>query len=137
MPYTYIDHTADFGIHVSGADTKALFTDAAHALFDQIIDRNTLAENLIRDLDITGMDWPDLMVCWLRELLYLWNGNQILIKQVNIQAISEGHLSAKAKGDMYDPEEHSIIAEIKAVTYHQIYVARNRLGWEAKIIFDV
>ena len=137
MPYTFIDHTADFGIHVSGVNTKALFTDAAHALFDHIIDRNTLAGNLNWDLDITGMDWPDLMVCWLRELLYLWNGNQILIKQVNIQAISEGRLSAKVKGDIYDHDKHTIIGEIKAVTYHQILVARNRRGWEAKIIFDV
>jgi len=137
MPYTLIDHTADFGIHVLGADPKELFTDAAIALFDRIIDRNTLTGALQEDLDITGIDWPDLMVCWLRELLYLWNGKQILIKSIDIETLSEKHLCAKATGDAYNSEEHAILMEIKAVTYHQIHVARRRLGWEAKIIFDV
>ena len=137
MPYTSIDHTADIGINVYGADSKELFTDAAIALFDHIVDSATLTGVLQEDLDIIGIDWPDLMVNWLRELLYLWNGKQILIKSIDIQTILKKHISAKITGDRYNPKEHTIIGEIKAVTYHQIHVARSRLGWEAKIIFDV
>jgi len=137
MPYTLINHTADFGIQVTGADPRELFNDAASALFDHIIDRNTLAGNLDENLNITGMDWPDLMVCWLRELLYLWNGKQMLIKSTDIQTLSEKRICARATGDIYHPQHHTLIGEIKAVTYHQIHVARSRLGWEARIIFDV
>jgi SHS2 domain-containing protein len=137
MPYTPIDHTADIGIHVTGVDAKSLFTDAAYGLVDHIIDRTTLTGDLKESIDITGIDWPDLMVCWLRELLYFWNGRGILIKGVDIQMISEGGLNARVSGNVYNPEEHTIIGEVKAVTYHQILVSRTLSGWEANIIFDV
>jgi SHS2 domain-containing protein len=137
MRYKLIDHTADFGIHVFGADAKDLFINAAHALFDVITDidmLNGLDENNIR---ITGEDWPDMMVNWLRELLYLWSGKEVLVKTVQILSLTEKELSANVMTDPYDPDRHAVKIEIKAVTYHQIQVSSGLSGWEARIIFDV
>jgi len=137
MRYKLIDHTADFGIHVFGADPKDLFTNAAHALFDMITDvdmLNGLDENNIR---VFGEDWPDMMVNWLRELLYLWSGKEVLVKKVHILSLTENELSANVMTDTYDPDRHAVKIEIKAVTYHQIQVSSGPSGWEAKIIFDV
>ena len=135
--YRLLDHTADVGIHVLGTDSKDLFTNAAHALFDLITDidmLNGMAENNIR---ITGEDWPDLMVNWLRELLYLWSGKEVLVKKVHMLSLTENELSANVMTDPYDPDRHAVKTEIKAVTYHQIQVGSGPSGWEAKIIFDV
>lgn len=135
--YRLLDHTADVGIHVFGADSKDLFINAAHALFDLITDidmLNGLDETNIR---VFGEDWPDMMVNWLRELLYLWSGKEVLVKTVDILSLSENELFAKVLADPYDPEHHTIKTEIKAVTYHQIQVSSGPSGWEAKIIFDV
>ena len=137
MKYRLIDHTADFGIHVFGVDPKDLFTNAAHAMFNQIVDVAALKGSGEHNLDITGNDWPDLMVNWLRELLYLWTGKEMLIKTVDMLSISEYQLSAKLHFDTFDPNRHEIKNEIKAVTYHQIQVESRPAGWEAKIIFDV
>ena len=137
MKYRLIDHTADFGIHVFGADPKDLFANAAQAMFDQIVTVDSLKGTGKQNLDITGDDWPDLMVNWLRELLYLWTGKAMLIKRVAIISISEHQLSAKVPFDTFDPNRHEIKNEIKAVTYHQIQVESGPAGWESKIIFDV
>jgi len=137
MKYCLIDHTADFGIHVFGADPKDLFANAAQAMFDQIVAVDTLKGTGKHNLDITGDDWPDLMVNWLRELLYLWTGKEMLIKRVAILSISEHLLLAKVHFDTFDPNRHEIKNEIKAVTYHQIQVESGPAGWESKIIFDV
>ena len=137
MAYTLIDHTADFGIHVSAETPTTLFSEAADALFDQIIDRQSLKGETSIDLDVAGIDWPDLMVNWLRELLYLWNGRYVLIKAVEIHRLSERSLKATAYWDPYDPDRHVVRSEIKAVTYHQIRVTETPVGWESKIIFDV
>ncbi|MCD4778103.1 MAG: archease [Desulfobacterales bacterium] len=37
MKYETIDYTADFGIHVFGADAKDLFANAAFALFATLL----------------------------------------------------------------------------------------------------
>jgi len=135
--YHLIDHTADFGIHVSGTNSKDLFANAAQALFDVITDIDSLTGQDSCHLEVSGEDWSDLMVNWLREILYLWNGKERLVKSVNITALSANKLSAKVVFDPYDPDRHTVKTEIKAVTYHQIQVKRTPSGWSARIIFDI
>lgn len=132
-----IDHTADFGIHVFGAGAEALFANAVAAMFDLVTDIGSLAGLEQIDLEISGDDWADLMVNWLREALFLWNGREMLVKTAFIKSLTQHHLSATLMSDPYDPERHVIKTEIKAVTYHQIQVYDNPSGWEAKVIFDV
>jgi SHS2 domain-containing protein len=135
--YHLIDHTADFGIHVSGTHSKDLFANAAQALFDVITDIDSLTGRDSCLVEVSGEDWSDLMVNWLREILYLWNGEERLVKSVNITALSANKLSAQVVFDPYDPDRHTVKTEIKAVTYHQIQVKRTHSGWTAKIIFDI
>ena len=137
MRYKIIDHTADFGIHVFGSDAKALFTNATVAMFDLITDMGSLKGLEHIDLKIIGEDWADLMVNWLRETLFLWNGRELLVKTAFIESLTQQNLSAKVAFESYAPERHVIKTEIKAVTYHQIQVYSSRSGWEAKIIFDI
>ncbi|MES0446520.1 MAG: archease [Desulfobacterales bacterium] len=137
MKYRLIDHTADFGLHVYGSDSKELFANAAYAMFDLITDVGKLEGLDDCNIQVEGDDWPDLMVNWLRELLYFWNGKEMLVKTADILSLSESDLSAIVKFDQYAPDRHIIKTEIKAVTYHQIQVISGPSGWDAKIIFDV
>ena len=135
--YNLIDHTADFGIHVFGSDSKELFANAAWAMFDLITEIDYLKGMDSCNIKISGDDWFDLMVNWLREILFLWNGKEMLVKTAHILSLSKNDLSAKVVFDQYDPDLHIITTEIKAVTYHQIDVQKKSTGWESKIIFDV
>ena len=135
--YKIIDHTADFGIHVFGSNPKELFANAALAMFDVITDLELLTGLEAQQVHIRADDWPDLMVNWLRELLYLWAGKEMLVKHADILSISEYELTALVYVDRYDLNRHVINNEIKAVTYHQIQVQGGPSGWESKVIFDV
>jgi SHS2 domain-containing protein len=135
--YTLIDHTADFGIHVYGSNSKELFANAAWALFDLITEMDQLTGLDSCHIEVSGDDWCDLMVNWLREVLYLWNGKELLVKKVSILSLSETKLSATVEYDAFNPDRHVIKTEIKAVTYHQIQVNSSPSGWETMIIFDI
>ncbi|MBT3312328.1 MAG: archease [Desulfobacterales bacterium] len=132
-----IDHTADFGIRVSGSDLKDLFENTAYAMFDLIIDAELSKDGKEFDISVSGYDLPDLMFNWLRELLYLFAGKEMVIKKADIVSISENRLSARITYSDYDPGRHEIKNEIKAVTYHQLKVENKSDGWETIIIFDV
>ena len=94
--YEIIDHTADIGLHVFGNDPADLFRNAARALTDVITDRrNVVAVNSI-GVSVEGHDWPDLMVNWLRELLYLWSGKDLLIASVEVDRINNQRIVAVA-----------------------------------------
>ena len=135
--YSLIDHTADFGIHVYGLDSKELFANAAWAVFDLITEMDQLSGLDSCRIEVSGDDWCDLMVNWLREVLYLWNGKELLVKNARILSLSETELTATLECDPFNPDRHVIKTEIKAVTYHQIQVNSSPQGWEAKIIFDI
>ena len=137
MKYRLIDHTADFGLHVFGTDLKDLFASTAFAMFDQITIVKDLQPEKELKIHVTGSDWPDLMVNWLRELLYLWTGKELLVKHIDIQTLSEYNLTATLRVDPFKPDRHVITNDIKAVTYHQIQVNQVANGWESRIIFDV
>ncbi len=136
-PYRLIEHTADGGLLVEAPEPAALFAEAALALADQIADRETVRAVEQRVLSVRGADWTDLMVNWLREVLYLFNGEQWLVKAVRITAIAETHLTARLEGEAFDLRRHELKEEIKAVTYHQAGVRSEARRWQARVIFDL
>ncbi len=135
--YRFFDHTADFGLEIFGGDAHSLFEEAAKALFDLITPWASPEQGVRRKVDVTGDDWADLMVNWLRELLYLWNGESLLVRTIELNTLEESRLQATATCEAYDPDQHEIRNEIKAVTYHQISVGPFEDGWRARVVFDI
>lgn len=137
--YRLIDHTADLGMEILGDDPMDLFANAARALFAVLapVGGRAAPGRRRHTIDLEGADWADLMVNWLRELLYLWNGEQQVLSGLEIQSLSETHLRAEViTGDVV-PRRHRVGQEIKAVTYHQIAVGPGEQGWRARVIFDL
>jgi len=135
--YTLLDHTADLRVCVVGRDLADLFQNAGLALFDLIVESDLPATGETVALRVTGEDLPDLLINFLRELLYLWTGDEKVITMVDIKHISDTTVSARVTADRYTPKHHRIQNEIKAVTYHQIDVAPVQNGWQAVVVFDI
>lgn len=137
MHYKKIDHTADFGLEVHAPSLPQLLELSACAMFDQIVDRATLGRTRQAIVNIQGFDWPDLMINWLRELLFLWNGRGFLLKSTRILTLSQYVLKARLHLVSFNTQKHSIYREIKAVTYHQAKIIWNAGNWKTRIFFDV
>lgn len=135
--YTLFDHTADLGVEVYGKTPEELFANAAFALFDIITDISTIETTEERKLVVEGSDWEDLFVNYLREILYLYNGEGLLLKDFFIVEIDTAALQVVVKGEPFDPSRHRIKTEIKAVTYHQVSVTEDSHKWTGRVIFDV
>jgi len=137
LPYQIIDHTADLGIIVKGPDVKQLFIHAARAMTDLMVEGDISDKIVVRDVLVEGEDLPDLMVRWLGEILYLFEGEHLIVNSIEIKSIRAIQLKSTLTLARCEPERHQILREIKAVTYHQISVDKSDDGWEAKVIFDI
>lgn len=135
--YKRMDPTADCGIQVFGKDLRTLFENAGLALFDLIADTGLVKAGTLHTIHVSGSDWADLMVNWLRELLYFWAGKELLVKEISVLEITEYSLRAGIRADAFNAAQHRLKHEIKAVTYHRIQVTNLPAGWEAIVIFDV
>ncbi|MFC1883477.1 archease [Thermodesulfobacteriota bacterium] len=135
--YEFLEHTADLGIIVRGDDIQTLFETAAMALM-HILVKGRSSQTPVRDrLSVSADDTDDLMVRWLSEILYLLEGEEMVVTGVKIPVIYPSSLEAVIEKVPFDPEIHEIQREIKAVTYHQINVSPIEGRWQARIIFDV
>lgn len=137
MGYRVFDHTADLGVEVSAATIEELYAAAAFALFDLLTDLSTVRAGIAREIVVTGEDPADLLVNFLREVLYMWNGGGLLIKSCLIREATPQRLKAVLRGETFDSGRHRIKQEIKAVTYHQATVCETEKGFVAKVVFDV
>ncbi|OPY16399.1 MAG: hypothetical protein A4E74_01866 [Syntrophus sp. PtaB.Bin075] len=132
-----LDHTADLGIEVEGPSLEELFARAGEAIFELMVELDTVDAAVSRHLVIEGADLADLWVNYLREVLYLWGGESLLMKKVQIINLTETSLEATLYGEPYNSRKHELMMEIKAVTYHQAEVVRTPEGWKGRVIFDV
>ncbi len=139
--YTLIDHTADLGMEVTGRTRRELFANAAYALLDIMIERRQkpVMDSTLREMNLSveGSDAADLLVNFLREILYLFNGKRQVVVSCMIIRFAATGLIARLVLEPYSPKKHTIKTELKAVTYHGLSVDKIKNGWKARVIFDV
>jgi SHS2 domain-containing protein len=137
LEYQIIDHTADLGIVVKAHSLKNLFINSAKVMIDLIIQGDVKGKTEVREILIEGRDYPDLMVRWLGEILYLFYGENILVSSIEIKSLSRNRIKSRIEFVEFDSEYYEILREIKAVTYHRISVEKIDDTWKAMVIFDV
>ncbi len=137
--YKFFDHTADIGVEVKGRTRKKLFCNAAQALFDVMIESKTgrKAAKRQKKMTVDGADVADLLINFLRELLYLFNGEQFVTGSCEIVNFNNKKLTVQLTGEKFDNTKHLIKTEIKAVTYSGATVEKVKACWKARIILDV
>jgi SHS2 domain-containing protein len=136
--YKLIDHTADLGVEVTGRTKRELFTKAALSLMDIVVERKGTGTGVKeRALTVEGSDPADLLINFLREILYLFNGEALIIGKCEITKCGNKKLDARLLFEPYNQKKHVLKTEIKAVTYHGLSVERTKKGWRARVIFDV
>ncbi len=135
--FRLFDHTADLGIEVFGETETALFAHAALALVALTTDLEKIASVTERHFSIRGDDRTGLFINFLREVLYLINGEGFLPREVHFDEFQPGFVRVKIRGESFNTEKHMIYKEIKAVTYHQASVEQTRKGWKGRVICDV
>jgi SHS2 domain-containing protein len=135
--YTILDHTADIGIIVQGGDLAEVFANAAFAMFDILVELDNVDNKEERIINLSADSVDDLILKWLKELNYIYNFDEIIFKNFAIDDITETSISARAFGEKIDSNKHIIKTEIKAVTYHQLYVKKEGDKWTTQVIFDL
>jgi len=112
-------------------------------LFDVLIENNDSKSKTAKRVQrrqkiitMDGADVEDLLINFLREILYLFNGTGWVVEHCKIMECGNKRLKAHLMGEPYN-KKHSIKSEIKAVTYSGLSVEKQKSGWRARVIFDV
>lgn len=135
--FKILEHPADLGIEAQGKDLKEAFEQAALALMSIIIDLSTVKKQAAKTVEITGTDHEHLLVKWLSEVLYLYDGEGFAGCRFEVQQLTVDSLEAIVHGEVFDPSKHQTRLDVKAVTYHQLQIETNENRAKVRVFVDV
>ena len=135
------EHTADVGIKFCGQSFPEMLVNAAKGMFSLIVDRRTVKPAVEKRITITGADYEEITINWLREIHYIHQSAFFLFRDFICETIDEANKKITAvftaRGESVNDTRHNILLDIKLVTYHMFYVKKTGVNWEGSIIFDI
>ncbi len=141
MTYEFTDHTADVAVELHADDRAGLFTEGLRAFTDTVTERKKVDADEGHDLEAEARSLEELMVEWLGELIYRFDVDGLLFRDVNdvrIEETGDGfRLTGRARGEPYDEERHPLKVEVKGVTYHELEIEEDDGSWRGRVIFDI
>lgn len=131
------DHTADIGVTAYGRDLPDLMANAAYGMLSIVIEPGTVRSAQSHKVEVEAADEVSLLVEWLNALLYELDVNRLLFKTFDIVVTGNKRLTAVCRGERLDPERHRLKREVKAATYHNLSISREKGTYSASVIFDI
>ncbi len=135
--YTILDHPADLGIEARGKTLAEAFQQAALGLVSVILDPSSVEPGQTVQVTTTASDRYQLLVRWLSEILYLYDGKGFAASDFDVQSLTEQSMAAMVRGETFSEEKHVTRLDVKAVTYHQIHIEENEQGAIVRVYLDI
>ena len=153
MGFEEISHTADWSVRVWADDLPSLFAEAARAMNALSGTRIGKDPRLTRTFVCEAPDEESLLVAFLSELVYYQEQENLAFDEFRLEVktpalplsfasgtiVSSGVVSKgkTLRVEMDGAPVESVDKAIKAVTYHNLIIAKTSEGFETTIVFDV
>jgi SHS2 domain-containing protein len=143
MPYKFLEEigTADIAFEATGRDLAELFSDAADATMNVMIDNlDAIESRETRRIELSNDKIDMLLFDFLQELIYFKDAERLLLRVRDGRIEQRGKeyfLTAEAAGEPLDATRHHQRADVKAVTLHDFSVEKEDGGWRASVLLDI
>jgi SHS2 domain-containing protein len=143
MPYKYLEDigTADIAFEATGRDLPELFTSAADATMNVMIENlDAIEPRETRQIELKSDAIDMLLFDFLQELIFFKDAEQLLLRLRETKIDEKGgqhFLNATAAGEKLDARRHQQRADVKAVTLHGFHTEKENDGWKASVILDI
>jgi SHS2 domain-containing protein len=134
--FEILEHPADIGFRAFGGTLEELFANSAVAMLSIAGDPEAAEQRQEYRISVESGDRDGLMVDWLNEVLYWYDGKRIALREFRVQLTGE-RIDAVATGEPRDPERHRSHLIVKAVTYHQLRIEERDGAWIAEVYLDI
>jgi len=135
--YEILEHPADLGISAHGESLQEAFEEAARGLMAVILDPATIRPHRAMPVSVAASDPQQLLVRWLSEILYLYDGQRFPCAEFSIHELGPTWLVATVRGEDLDTARHHTRLDVKAVTYHQLDIQEGAGHARVRVFLDI
>jgi len=131
--YEYIEHTADVKFKAFGKELGEAFENAAVAMF-KIMFPGEVTSKIKKKVVVEGADNESLLYNFLEELLYLLDTEDFFLSSCKVKIFGKD-LEAELHGD--NAKNYEANLDVKAITYNDMFVKRQKDKWVVQVVVDV
>ncbi|MCX8150031.1 MAG: archease [Candidatus Bathyarchaeota archaeon] len=141
VKFEFLEHTADVYIAAYGKNMEEALSNAALAMFEVMTD-TTKVSPLHRELvEVEAEDEYALLYGWLEALLVKFEVEHMFFSKFEVQSFKETKEGFKLKatvwGEKFNPEKHPQKVGVKAATYHQMEIIKEKEKTTLMFILDI
>ena len=134
MGYRFLEHATDAVVEVTAGDLKEALMDAAGAVIDLTLDRDSVRQLARKEFSAEGEDLRYLLFSWVEEITFVLITEGFAIGRIEFEMGRNGgyRIDATAYGEPIDLERHGFKVEIKAPTFHDMEIREGGGGGEGQ-----
>jgi SHS2 domain-containing protein len=136
--FEFVDiSVADVAFLAYGKNLNELFSNAALAMFEVMINTNQVKPKIEKRINVKGNDLQSLMFNWLNKLLVFVDSENLVFSKFKTKVDGKNFiLRATCRGEKIDPKRHETRTAVKACTYHEMKIEKNKI-WKSQVILDI
>ena len=158
------EHPSDLGLWARADSLPELWEALGEAVAEHVCPARLVSEAQTRHIRLEAENAEMLAVDFLSELLRLVQLEKFLVRRVRVSRAGQAAatslpannpdqlmvaratnnpdqlmagLEATVTGETLDPARHALGPEIKAVTYHNLFVGQEEGRWSARVLLDL
>ena len=147
---------ADVAFEVTADSVSELFTAAAQAVIETMVDPRTLRASWTRTVRHDDPELGALLFEWLSDIVYWKDADGVIPRDVSVEVrhaeaphtsrmeggpadapILTWQLRGSVRGEAIDPSRQDLRSDIKAVTKHLYTVEPRGTRWFARVVLDI
>lgn len=132
MKYKFLSHTADVKFIAYGKTLEEAFSNSALALSETMSKGEKISSKIKKKIKISGKDKESLLYNFLEEFLFLFDTSGFVVSKIEKIKIKDDTLIAEILG-----EKKRISNDVKAVTYNDMFVKKEKCKWKIQCVLDV
>ena len=137
MGFEYLAHTADLRCAVEADDREALYATGVDLVRDIVVGSSPVEPVEQRIVELHDGDEPERFFRFVRELVYLYDGDGFLPADLELEAHGGTGTVARIRGERFDSDRHTSERQVKALTRHGYVLERRADGYQAELLFDL
>lgn len=143
VSFKVIEHaaTADVLFQAFGKTLNTCFKNAALALESLTVSPlSSIHPSSEETMVLSADDKKSLLIAFLEELIFIKDTKHLVFSKMKVTIKeTEEHwsLTATLNGEKINPKKHQLGNDIKAVTYHQFKLVKQKGVWMAQVLLDI
>ena len=134
--FYFLEHTADVKFQAFGKNLDEAFKNSALAL-KEVIFKEKVKENKKIKIKVNGNDFESLLYSFLEEFLYLLEAENFIFNRIENIKIDEKKMKLEAVASGDKASNYGLINPVKAITYNEMFVKKEKENWVVQVVLDV